>query len=223
MITVYKARSIAVNFENAKETGMKAHHFNENPFISDEEEVVKAITSNNSAILNKKVGGNSPIHVAVQRSTSKTSLNRKINAKSLLKLNSKIRLFAERENLVKMLIDSEPEMINVKNDKGETPLLMAIRNGNFCNAIEPIGFERMQYKALPINRLCKLGAANLTRYLISKGADTNAADATGRTPLILAVMSGNFIDCVKIEFTHCTTKSLKTACVSIGGILMYFS
>lgn len=35
--------------------------------------------------------------------------------------------------MVKLLIDSKPDMVNLKNDGGETPLLLAIRNGNFLS------------------------------------------------------------------------------------------
>lgn len=43
-----------------------------------------------------------------------------------------IFLIAEKENIVKILIENKPEIINVTSDFGQTPLLFAVRvNGKY--------------------------------------------------------------------------------------------
>lgn len=43
-----------------------------------------------------------------------------------------IFLFADKENIVKIFIEKKPDMIDVKNDKGKTPLSVAAAvNGEF--------------------------------------------------------------------------------------------
>lgn len=49
-----------------------------------------------------------------------------------VKLNLFIYLFADKENMVKILIDNKIEIINLKNGKEKTPLFLAIEvNGEF--------------------------------------------------------------------------------------------
>lgn len=49
-----------------------------------------------------------------------------------LELNFFIYLFADKENMVKILIDNKIEIINLKNGKEKTPLFLAIEiNGEF--------------------------------------------------------------------------------------------
>lgn len=39
--------------------------------------------------------------------------------------SSKIFVLTGKDNIVKMIIDNKPDMINVKNDDGKTPLIIA--------------------------------------------------------------------------------------------------
>lgn len=72
-------------------------------------------------------------------------------------------MLADEENLVKVFIDKKPEMIDVKNDKGKTPL-------NIAAGVKD--------------------AVNLVKYLVSKGADLNASDNMHETPLHVCSRSG---------------------------------
>lgn len=69
----------------------------------------------------------------------------------------------EKENGEKAtdLLNQKPGIINVRNGKGDTGLIIAIRNQ----------------------------AANWVGFLLNKGADANLAGANGDTPLIAAVRS----------------------------------
>lgn len=41
-------------------------------------------------------------------------------------------MFAEKENMVKVLLDNKADMIDIKNDNGETPLILVAKvNGKF--------------------------------------------------------------------------------------------
>ncbi len=60
---------------------------------------------------------------------------------------------------VKTLISNNKELINMKSEKGQTPLHLAVQNGS----------------------------QEIVELLISKGADINARDSAGNTPLITAL------------------------------------
>lgn len=99
-------------------------------------------------------------------------------------------MFADKENMVKILIDSNAEMINVRNVKGETPLILAVENnGNnfhlkfscdFCSFL-------FVYK--------NTGTESLIKYLIKKGADVNANDKHEQTLLHWSAENGEHTAC----------------------------
>ncbi|MDH5386401.1 MAG: ankyrin repeat domain-containing protein [Candidatus Aminicenantes bacterium] len=60
---------------------------------------------------------------------------------------------------VKTLISNNKELIQMKSDKGQTPLHLAVQNGN----------------------------QEIVEFLISQGADINARDSEGNTPLLTAL------------------------------------
>ncbi len=60
---------------------------------------------------------------------------------------------------VKTLIAKDKELINMKSEKGQTPLHFAVQNGN----------------------------QEIVEFLISQGADINVRDGEGNTPLIMAI------------------------------------
>lgn len=57
--------------------------------------------------------------------------------------------------MVKFLIESKPEMINVKNDNGETPLLMAIRKGNCFKQFDNKQCASISVFAMPIEPMIR--------------------------------------------------------------------
>lgn len=77
--------------------------------------------------------------------------------------------------MVKIFIGERLDMINVKNEDGETPLFFAVRciirkffrNWNNTKLLAQIAFEHFWFVYKP-------GSESLVKYLISKGADVNA-------------------------------------------------
>lgn len=95
-----------------------------------------------------------------------------------------IFLFADLENLVKLILDERPDQINVKNDDGETPLfLTSLSNGKFSFG----KFKMLKTNAQKISFqsffFVKLGSEDLIDYLVNKGADVNAKDNSEKTSL----------------------------------------
>ncbi len=71
------------------------------------------------------------------------------------------------------MLKDNPELINAKDTKDETPLTYTVRSGN----------------------------VELVRFLISKGADVNARNWVGDTPLHMAASSG-YEEIVKLLLDH---------------------
>lgn len=114
-------------------------------------------------------------------------------------------MIVDKENIVKIFIDSKADMIDVKNDVGETPLFMAA-GGNGT-----ISFVLLYILNKPLNNVnvenflwfflflivlfgYKIDTENLVKYLISKGADVNSKSKFGETPLHACASVGKFLD-----------------------------
>jgi ankyrin repeat protein len=74
-----------------------------------------------------------------------------------------VKAVADRDgNKATELLQNHPTIINTRNDKGDTPLLVVVRDGDY----------------------------DWTGFLLNKGADVNAHGVSGDTPLIAAVKAG---------------------------------
>jgi len=95
---------------------------------------------------------------------------------------------------VKFLVNNKGADINAKNDKGETPLICALKNGYFdiakfliekganVNAKENIwGVTPLMYAAA--THLYNSNCLNVIKLLIQKGANINAVNNQGQTAL----------------------------------------
>jgi cytohesin len=77
--------------------------------------------------------------------------------------------YGDTEGISKQLI-AKGLQVNSKNYRGETPLHLAVKNGDHA---------------------ARSGNNKVAELLIAKGADVNAKDDEGNTPLFLAIMSGS--------------------------------
>ncbi|MGL5028760.1 MAG: ankyrin repeat domain-containing protein [Wolbachia pipientis] len=96
----------------------------------------------------------------------------------------------------KYLVDKKD--VNVKNDKGNTPLHLAVEEGNL-EAVKHLIEKGADINAIGQHSMCiaaKKGNLYLTAYILIEGADLNAQDECSWTPLYYAVYSGN-IDVVR--------------------------
>lgn len=103
-------------------------------------------------------------------------------------------LFADKENMVKFLIETRPELINVTNNDEDTPLIYAVKtNSTFFskNKTNYVCFFKLWLKHFVcIFSLVEKGSESLIKYLIGKGADVNVIDLLQKTPLHYAAENG---------------------------------
>lgn len=90
----------------------------------------------------------------------------------------------------------EGAALNVKNRKGDTPLLAALRAGQLEAAKMLLGWGADASAAddqgeTPLLLVCRAGNLQLAKELLGKGADLSAGDDQGETPLLAAVAAGN--------------------------------
>ena len=90
----------------------------------------------------------------------------------------------------------EGAALNVKNCKGDTPLLAALRAGQLEAAKMLLGWGADASAAddqgeTPLLLVCRAGNLQLAKELLGKGADLSAGDDQGETPLLAAVAAGN--------------------------------
>lgn len=90
-----------------------------------------------------------------------------------------------------MLFDQRSDMIDVKNENGRTSLSFAVgANGRFLYvefSCDFFPFPNLIFLLI----IVKTDAENLIKYLIGKGADVNAVDNVGDTPLHWCAKIGN--------------------------------
>jgi ankyrin repeat protein len=96
----------------------------------------------------------------------------------------------------KTLLESNPKILNAKNEEGYTPLILAayhsnnevakflIENGSDTNGTSSMG--------TPLMAAVVKGNAEIVKILLDKKADPNIADANGTTALIYATMFKNY-------------------------------
>lgn len=101
----------------------------------------------------------------------------------------------EQSEVVKVLLEKDPDSVNKPNDDGESPLILAVRRSNLmivelllaagaktdCADINGV---------LPIHIAADNGDLFVGKTLLTAGANINQKNAEGQTPLILAARSG---------------------------------
>ena len=105
-------------------------------------------------------------------------------------------VFNGQSEIVCLLLSTSPDMIDVTNDAGETPLLIACMKGNLTivNLLIDAGAE--VNKALlngntPLHFAAGFGNKFIGNSLIAAQALVNVKNKNGETPLILASREGN--------------------------------
>lgn len=100
-----------------------------------------------------------------------------------------------QSEVVRVLVEKEPENVNKRNDNGESPLLLAVRRENLM-IVELLLAAGAQPDCaddngvLPLHIAAGNGDYFVGKALLSSGAQINRKDADGQTPLILAAENG---------------------------------
>ncbi len=103
--------------------------------------------------------------------------------------------WSEQCEVVKILLEKDPDSANRLNDEGESPLILAARRSNLmivqllldsgarpdCSDADGI---------VPLHIAAEKGELFLGKALLAAGADLNRKASDGRTPLIFAARSG---------------------------------
>ena len=120
-----------------------------------------------------------------------------VNAKTEIKLTP-LHYLGENPDIesARILIESGAR-VNVVNDSGETPLLSAIKKGNPALALyllehgASLGHKDEQYGRNELHLATLRGYGKVVDELVVKGADINAEDKAGHTPLYYASKYGH--------------------------------
>ena len=108
--------------------------------------------------------------------------------------------------IVKLLLERNPELININGSGKKSPLHFAVIN-NCPKIVEYLvkkGAKINQsdkYCRSPLLLSCKYGYSKITKFLIECGANINKCDNSQNSPLHYACAFGN-LDCVKILLDH---------------------
>lgn len=111
---------------------------------------------------------------------------------------------------VKDLMKQNPDIINQTNENGFSPLILACYRGNtevakfLIDRVKDINYKSGEGTALAA--LSFRYQKDLVEALLAKNANPNIADATGTTPLIWAVKTGNE-ELVKMLLSHKADKN----------------
>lgn len=119
---------------------------------------------------------------------------------SVTRANLNVNIFqAVREHqteTIKILLKDNPNLVNKRDDKGNTPLHIAAMNNkkNMCQILlkydSRVSAQNSNGQS-PLHYACEYGHLELVDYLISKNADLNVKNYSGQTPMHLAVMNGH--------------------------------
>lgn len=96
---------------------------------------------------------------------------------------------------VKTLISNNKELINMKSEKGETPLHLAVQNGS-QEVVDLLISQGADINArdgegnTPLITALALRKADTAKFLLSKGADVKIKNAQNEPAVILALMHG---------------------------------
>ncbi|ODS30639.1 MAG: Ankyrin [Candidatus Scalindua rubra] len=142
---------------------------------------------------------------AVQESDSKSKpsrpilINREESQDGQMTAADRIHAAAKAGDLlaVTRLLDSDPKLVDAKDEEGWTPLYLASGAGH-RNVAEFLIARRASVnandniaKGTPLLAAALLGQIDVARLLCDKGADVNAKALKGMTPLIFAAMHGH--------------------------------
>ena len=105
-------------------------------------------------------------------------------------------VFNGQSETVRILLSTSDDMLNIPNDEGETPLIIACMKGNLIVAKLLIDAGADVNKALlngntPLHFAAWSGNKFVGRDLIGASAQIDAQNENGETPLILAAREGN--------------------------------
>ncbi|XP_065583414.1 ankyrin-1-like [Artemia franciscana] len=95
-----------------------------------------------------------------------------------------------RVNICKLLIDFGAKL-DAMNAKKDTPLLIAIRNNNLELVIFLLDRGANPNCGECLHLIVQKGRADLCKLLIKSGAELDAANAHGKTPLVTAIKANN--------------------------------
>lgn len=92
---------------------------------------------------------------------------------------------------VRRLLAERPDQVDVRNNRGETPLHLAARYGHkdAARVLLEKGADanaRDRFSHTPLHAAATSGRGELVPLLVSHGADLDATDLHGRTPLFIA-------------------------------------
>jgi len=96
---------------------------------------------------------------------------------------------------MKTLVSQNPEIINSKNERGFTPLILACYRGNtevakyLIDNVKDVNYLSQEGTAL--SSLCINYNKELVEKILTKKADPNVQDSFGNTPLLWAVKRNN--------------------------------
>lgn len=103
--------------------------------------------------------------------------------------------WSEQCEVVKILLEKDPDSANRLNDEGESPLILAARRSNLVivqllldNGARPDCGDADGI--VPLHIAAEKGELFLGKALLAAGADLNRKASDGRTPLIFAARSG---------------------------------
>lgn len=97
--------------------------------------------------------------------------------------------------VVKALLEKDPASVNKRNDDGESPLLLAVRQSNLMivELLLAAGAETDCadiHGIMPLHAAANKGDLFVGKALLAAGADTGKKSIEGQTPLILAAQNG---------------------------------
>jgi ankyrin repeat protein len=108
-----------------------------------------------------------------------------------------VQAVAKRDgNKATELLQSHPTIIDTKNDKGDTPLLVVVRDGDsdWTGFLLNKGADVNAHGTngdTPLIAAAKAGFNDAVGWLIGMGADVDETNRSGETALIIAVQRGN--------------------------------
>tara|TARA_R110002051_G_scaffold230027_1_gene292069 strand:+ start:358 stop:840 length:483 start_codon:yes stop_codon:yes gene_type:complete len=117
--------------------------------------------------------------------------------------------------LIDELITKDPSLINIKDQRGSTPLILATYygHGDLANLLLERGADidgKDGSGNTALMGVCFKGFAEIAKKLVDKGAKVNVINAMGATSLIYTAMF-NKIEIAKILLNHGADTSIKDA------------
>ena len=104
-----------------------------------------------------------------------------------------VALQGESLKVAKVLLDAKGIQVDVRNQAGETPLMMAALKGEADAAAALVAHSAAVHKDgwSPLHYAATGGSAPIVKLLLSKGAPLEARSPNGSTPLMMAARYGN--------------------------------